>query len=145
MFSVLKFIWIVCKAFPALMNVRTNALAHVPDQTKWLAMVMLSCFWALAFSLYVGELMTIGYNIIGHIAIVTMAFVTWWTFKNFRERTPGRREIDYLRMPDRSSRCDELTDEQREAAIVRLNRNTWNDPELTKQDQYQKENQNVNA
>lgn len=145
MFSVLKFIWIVCRAFPALMNVRTNALAHVPDQTKWLAMIMLGSFWALAFSLYIGELWLIGYNIMGHVAIITMVFVTWWTFKNYREREPRRREIDYLRTPDRSSRCDELTDEQREAAIVRLNRNTWNEPKLTKQDQYRKENENVNT
>lgn len=119
MFSLLKFVWMVFKAFPALMNVRTNALAHVPDQTKWLAMIMLGSFWALAFSLYIGELWLIGYNIIGHIAIITMAFVTWWTFKNYRTRPLSRREIDWLRMPDRSSRCDELTDEQRKAAVDR--------------------------
>jgi len=123
MFSVLKFIWIVFKAFPALMNVRTNALANVPDHTKWLAMIMLSCFWALAFSLYVGELITIGHNILGHVAIVTMAFVTWWTFRSFLQTVPGRTGLDYLRAPDRSSRCDELTDEQREQAAERLQRN----------------------
>jgi hypothetical protein len=120
MFSVLKFIWIVCRAFPALMNVRTNALANVPDQTKWLAMIMLSCFWALAFSLYVGELITIGYNILGHVAIVTMAFVTWWTFRGFLRRVPDRTGIDYLLAPDRSSRCDEYTDEQRAELAKRI-------------------------
>lgn len=118
MFSLLKFIWLVFKAFPALMNVRTNALAHVPDQTKWLAMVMLSSFWALAFTLYVGELMYIGYNILGHIAVVTMVFVTWYVFRSLNRSNP--RGADYLRMPDRSSRCDELTEEQRQAAIVRV-------------------------
>lgn len=117
MFSLLKFIWIVLRAFPGLMNVRTNALANVPDQTKWLAMVMLSCFWALAFSLYIGELMTIGYNILGHVAIVTMVFVTWWTFKSLNRSNP--RGANYLRMPDYSSRCDELTEEQRLAALSR--------------------------
>lgn len=117
MFALLKFFWMVLKAFPALMNVRTNALAHVPDQTKWLAMVMLSSFWALAFSLYVGELMMIGYNIIGHIAIVTMVFVTWNVFRTLN-RTNSR-GANYLRMPDFSSRCDELTEEQRAAALNR--------------------------
>lgn len=117
MFSLLKFIWIVLRAFPGLMNVRTNALANVPDQTKWLAMVMLSCFWALAFSLYIGELMTIGYNILGHVAIVTMVFVTWWTFKSLNRSNP--RGANYLRMPDYSSRCDELTEEQRLASLSR--------------------------
>lgn len=118
MFSILKFIWIVFKAFPGLMNVRTNALANVPDQTKWLAMVMLSSFWALAFTLYVGELMYIGYNILGHIAIVTMVFVTWYTFRSLNIGNP--RGADYLRMPDYSSRCDEMTDEQRLDAIQKV-------------------------
>lgn len=122
MFAVLKFIWFVCQAFPGLLNIRTNALANIPDPTKYLAMIMLSCFWALAFSLYVGEIMTIGYNIMGHIAIITMVFVTWWTFRGFLQRGPRRRGEDYLRAPDRSSRCDELTDEQRFEAAERLRR-----------------------
>lgn len=112
MFSVLKFIWIVFKAFPALLNIDRNALKNVPDQTKYLAMIMLSCFWCLAFGLYVGELLTIGYNMIGHIAIITMVFVTWWVFRSLNTSNP--RGADYLRMPDYSSRCDEYTDEQRE-------------------------------
>lgn len=120
MFAVLKFIWIVCRAFPGLLNIRTNALAAVPDPTKYLAMIMLSCFWALAFSLYVGEIMTIGYNILGHIAIITMAFVTWWTFRGFLRRQPARSGTDYLRAPDRSSRCDEYTDEQRAELAKRI-------------------------
>lgn len=118
MFSILKFIWIVFKAFPALMSVRTNALAHVPNQTKWLAMVMLSSFWALAFTLYIGELMYIGYNVLGHIVIVTMVFVTWYVFRSLNSSNP--RGADYLRMPDYSSRCDEMTDEQRLATVQRL-------------------------
>jgi len=82
MFSVLKFIYIVFKAFPALLNVDRNALANVPNPTKYLAMIMLSCFWCLAFGLYIGELLTIGYNMLGHVAIVTMVFVTWYTFRS---------------------------------------------------------------
>ena len=111
MFSVLKFIYIVFQAFPSLLHIDRNALKHVPDQTKYLAMIMLSCFWCLAFGLFAGELFFIGYNMIGHVAIVTMVFVTWWTFRNLN-RTNSR-GVDYLRMPDRSSRCDEYTDEQR--------------------------------
>ena len=118
MFSVLKFIWIVCQAFPGLLNVDRNALKNVPDASKYLAMVMLSCFWCLAFGLYIGELFTIGYNMIGHIAIVTMAFVTGWLFRSINQS--GSRGIDYLRMPDKSSRCDEYTDEQREQLAKRI-------------------------
>lgn len=120
MFALIKFIWIVFKAFPHLLNIDRNALKHVPDQTKYLAMIILSCFWCLAFGLYFGELYTIGYNMLGHVAIVTMAFVTWWTFRNFERNTPGHGGINYLRAPDRSSRCDEYTDQQREELAKNL-------------------------
>jgi hypothetical protein len=117
MFSVLKFIWIVFKAFPALLNVDRNALANVPSPTKYLAMILLSCFWCLAFGLYIGELLTIGYNMLGHVAIVTMVFVTWYVFRSLNHT--NARGADWLRMPDYSSRCDELTDEQRRANATR--------------------------
>lgn len=121
MFSVLKFLWIVCKAFPNLLNVDRNALKNVPDPTKYLSMVMLSCFWCLAFGLYIGELLTIGYNMIGHIAIVTMVFVTWRVFKGFNTNTNSRQYTqEYLRAPDRSSRCDEYTDEWRKGIVAKL-------------------------
>lgn len=118
MFSVLKFIYIVFMAFPSLLNVDRNALANVPNPTKYLAMILLSCFWCLAFGIYIGELMFIGYNMLGHVAIVTMVFVTWWTFRSLNTGNP--RGKDYLRMPDYSSRCDEMTEEQRLAAVQRL-------------------------
>ena len=118
MFSVLKFLWIVFKAFPALLNVDRNALKNVPNPIKYLAMIMLSCFWCLAFGLYIGELLTIGYNMIGHVAIVTMVFVTWITFRGLNTGNP--RGADYLRMPDYSSRCDEYTDEQRTELAQRI-------------------------
>ena len=41
MFSVLKFFWILFKAFPDLLNVDRNALKVVPVQTKYLAMILL--------------------------------------------------------------------------------------------------------
>ena len=113
MFSIIKFIWIITREFPRLLQIDRNALKHVPDPTKYLAMILLSCFWCLAFGLFIGELLTIGYNMIGHIAIISMVFVTWWTFKNYKIKNSVRRSEDYLRMPDRSSRCDEYTPEQR--------------------------------
>lgn len=115
MFGLLKFIWLVGKTFLNLLNVNRNALKYIPDETKYLAMIMLSCFWCLAFGLYFSELTTIAYNMGGHVLLITMCFVTWWTFRNYQSRSSqiGRRGSDYLRMPDRGSRCDELTDEQR--------------------------------
>lgn len=118
MFSILKFIWIVFKAFPALLNIDKNALKDVSDYGKYFTMILLSCFWCLAFGLYIGELLTIGYNMIGHIAIITMVFVTWWTFRSYGVGA-ARTSVDWLRAPDRSSRCDELTEDQRREAVSR--------------------------
>jgi hypothetical protein len=120
MFSVLKFFYLLFKSFPDLMNIDRNALKGVPDPTKYLAMIMLSCFWCLAFGLYVGELFFIGYNMIGHVAVVTMVFVTWWTFKSLSLQGAKSPTSDYLRMPDRSSRCDEYTPLQREQMAAKL-------------------------
>lgn len=115
MFGILKFIWLVGKSFVNLLNVDRNALKHIPNETKYLAMIMLSCFWCVAFGLYFGEFSNIAYNMGGHVALITMCFVTWWTFRNYQKQSaPYKyRGQDFLRMPDRSSRCDELTDEQR--------------------------------
>jgi len=117
MFSVLKFIWIVFKAFPALLNVDRNALAHVPSPTKYLAMILLICFWCLAFGLYMGEPLSVGYNMLGHVAIFTMVFVSLYVLRSLNHT--NARGADYLRMPDYSSRCDEMTDEQRRASAAR--------------------------
>ena len=118
MFGLLKFVWLLGRSFVNLLNVDRNALAHVPNPTKYLAMILLSCFWCLAFGLYIGELLTIGYNMLGHVAIVTMVFVTWYTFRNLNTDNP--RGANYLRMPDYSSRCDEYTDEQRAELAKRI-------------------------
>lgn len=118
MFSLIKFLYLVGREFPRLLNVRLNAIRYVPDPTKYLAMIMLSCFWCLAFGIYIGELMTIGYNMIGHVAIISMVFVTWYTFRGLQSgKTRG---VNYLRAPDYSSRCDEMTEEQRLAAVAKF-------------------------
>jgi len=59
----------------------------------------------------------------GHIAVTSMAFVTWDVFKQ-SNRTYGPRAgtEDWLRMPDRSSRCDEMTDDERNVRIKELNK-----------------------
>ena len=116
MFAVLKFIWRICTNFRYLLDIDRNALASVPDYAKYFSMVLLSCFWALAFGLYIGELFFIGYSMLGHIAVITMVFVTWWTFRGYQERAKflPRRDDSWLRAPDRSARDDELSDEQRQ-------------------------------
>ena len=116
MFSLFKLIWIILKNFKYLLDVDRNALANIPDYAKYFSMVLLSCFWALAFGLYVGEFYFIGYSMLGHIALISMVFVTWWTFRSYQERAKfqPRRGVDWLRAPDRSARDEEMTDEQRQ-------------------------------
>lgn len=137
MFSVLKFIYVLSRAFRDGLNPNLNSLRHAPVYLRYLTSVLLACFWCLAFGLYIGELLTIGYNMIGHIAIISMAFATGYIMRLFR-KTYGPREgtEEYLRMPDRSSRCDEMTDEQRQAKIHQwYYNNVWLDPRLSQQDQ----------
>jgi len=136
MFSVLKFIWLVSRSSWDIMNPNLNPLRHAPVYVKYFLSILLGCFWSLAFGIYVGELLTIGYNMIGHIAIISMAFATGYVMRVFT-KTYGPRtgSIDYLRMPDRSSRCDEMTDEERLNKIQEWNRrNVWNDPQLSQKD-----------
>jgi len=121
MFSVLKFIYIVFKAFRDGLNPNLNSLRYAPTYVKYLTSILLACFWCLAFGIYIGELLIIGYNMIGHIALISMAFATGIVMQVFK-RTYGPRlgTEDYLRQPDRSSRCDELTDEQRRELATRI-------------------------
>jgi hypothetical protein len=137
MFSVLKFIYILFKASRDIVNPDINPLRHAPVYVKYFLSILLGCFWSLAFGLYIGELFTIGYNMLGHIAIISMVFATWAVFTSV-ENVYGPRggTQDWLRMPDRSSRCDELTEEQRIARVKEWNnRDIWNDPAYSKDEE----------
>lgn len=123
MYGLLKFLMLVGSTFRDLLSVDRNALAAVPASYKYLVMIMLSCFWALAFGLYVGEVLFIGYSMIGHIALITMAFVTWYTFRNLKRihSWSMRGNYELLRDPARLPKCHEMTDEERVQAVIRLN------------------------
>ena len=98
----------------SLLDPNLNPLRHAPALVRYFATVILASLWCLAFGVYFGDIQLISYNITGHIAVISMAFVTWTVFKQF-DRIYGSREgtQEWLRMPDRSSRCDEMTEEQR--------------------------------
>jgi hypothetical protein len=121
MFSVLKFIYILFRASRDVIDPNINPLRHAPAHIKYFASILLACFWCLAFGLYIGELFTIGYNMLGHIAIISMVFATWAVFTSVEKAySPRKGTVDYLRMPDRSSRRDELTDEKRQALASKI-------------------------
>jgi hypothetical protein len=114
MFTILKFFWSFPSAAWDLLNPNVNPLRYAPVHIKYFASVLLGCFWSLAFGIYAGELLYIGHNMIGHIAIISMVFATWAVFRSVENvYGPRSNTVDWLRAPDRSSRCDELTDEQR--------------------------------
>lgn len=126
MYGSIKFLLFVLSSFKDLLNVDRNELSTVPTETKFLAMIMLSLFWCLSFGLYAGELLFIGKSMAGHIALVTMAFVTWWIFKRvkqtyFKPMSFMRHEFELLRDPARFPKCYEMTDEEREQAALKLN------------------------
>lgn len=117
MFGLYKFLVALFKAALQILDPDRNALKDAPPQIKYITSVFLAAFWALAFSLYTGELWYLGYNIIGHFAVVTMVFVTWLVFKHFRRTYTERTEYDVLRDPNRLPKCYELTDEEKAQAL----------------------------
>lgn len=117
MFGLIKFLIALFRVGLQILDPDRNALKDAPPQIKYITSVFLAGFWALAFSLYTGELWYLGYNIIGHFAVVTMAFVTWLVFKHFRRTYTERTEYDLLRDPNRMPKCYELTDEEKAQAL----------------------------
>lgn len=119
MFGLIKFLIALFRAGLQILDPDRNALKDAPPQIKYITSILLAGFWALAFSLYTGELWYLGYNIIGHVAVVTMAFITWLVFRHFRQKYTLRNEYDLLRDPNRLPKCYELTDEEKEQALKR--------------------------
>lgn len=120
MFGLIKFFIYSIKSSAAVLNPAKNVLSQAPVETRYLYSIMLGTFWSLAFGLYVGELITIGYNMIGHVAVITMAFATWWVFRSVRRANPTSRDAyELLRSADRAPKCYEMTDEERLEAVAK--------------------------
>jgi hypothetical protein len=113
-YSIFKFFYFLLRRGGSLLNPNLNPLRHAPPFIRYFATIILACFWCLAFGLYYSEFSFIAYNMLGHIAVITMVFTTWCVFvQSDRIYAPRVGTHDWLRMPDRSSRCDEMTDEER--------------------------------
>ena len=67
------------------LNPACNALKDSPPEWKFLASVILATFWCLAFGILTGELLLIGYSIIGHYAVLFCIFLTWSIFRLTRK------------------------------------------------------------
>jgi len=113
MIGLYKFLRLLLKTFWQLLDPNFNGLKDAPMQTKYIVSFWLACFWALAFSLYAGELYYLGYNVFGHGAVISMAFITWLVIKTIQKQYPERSKYDQLRQPDRRERDSEMSDEER--------------------------------
>jgi len=69
-----------------LLDGTKNALKNAPMEYKFLASNLLASLWCIAFGIFTAELLFIGYNIIGHIALITMVFFTWFVFTAERKK-----------------------------------------------------------
>jgi hypothetical protein len=108
--------WALYKGGRNVLNPNYNAMKHAPVEVKFLATVILACFWCLAFGLTVGDYMNIAPNMLGHLALLIMTFVTWHTFRWFRSRYTVPVTPPLMRDPQRQQRDYELTDQERELA-----------------------------
>lgn len=120
MFGLLKFLLAVCRTFYELLDPNLNAMRNAPASIKYGASVLLACLWCLAFGLYVGELTLIGYNMFGHIAIISMAFFTWLVVKTVTKQYPVRNQYEILRDPGRAPKCYDMTEEEKLVALQQI-------------------------
>lgn len=117
MWGSFKFLLAIYRAALQLLDPDRNALRFAPPQIKYGASILLACLWCLAFGVYIGELWSIGYNMLGHIFVLSMVFVTWTVFKTVTLRYPERNEYELLRDPNRTPKCYEMTEEERISAV----------------------------
>ena len=67
-----------------------NALSSAHGEWKCTMSIILAGMWCLIFGIYTAELTFIGYNILGHIALITGIFVTHRAFRTAREYSPNK-------------------------------------------------------
>ena len=80
--------WFVLGNFAyGLLDSGKNALKTAPMEYKYLVSNLLASMWCIAFGIFTAELLFIGYNIIGHIALITMVFFTWFVFTTEKRKT----------------------------------------------------------
>ena len=92
MIGLIKFFIFLVSSSLAVLDPAKNVLREAPVETKYFYSILLSLFWCLAFGLYVGEFLTIGYNMIGHVALISMAFLTWWVFYSVKQANQSSRD-----------------------------------------------------
>ncbi|MBY5268409.1 hypothetical protein [Spiribacter salinus] len=75
-----------------LIDPASNALSNAPLEWKYLATNILAFMWCVSFGLYIGEYIMIGYSIIGHMALITMCFLTFFLMRHSRRNFDANQE-----------------------------------------------------
>ena len=75
MTSSLNLFEFIFQKLRSLLDPNLNPLRHAPAFVRYLATILLASFWCLAFGVYFGDIQNIGYNMLGHAAVISMVFV----------------------------------------------------------------------
>lgn len=82
--------WVALTKFGyGLLDSSKNALRFAPMEYKYLLTILLSAMWCIAFGIFTAELIYIGYNIIGHTALISCVFFTWFVFTTEKTKAPA--------------------------------------------------------
>ncbi|CAM3799083.1 hypothetical protein [Polynucleobacter brandtiae] len=119
MYSIIKFVLFLFHSGWKILNPNLNPLRNAPLQVKYFATVLLGCFWSLAFCLYTAQFFFIGINMLAHIVLISMIFVTWYTFTYFRKKYPSRNLPPLMRDRYFAPKCYEMTEAEKSFAIKR--------------------------
>ena len=95
-------------------------MRNSPTHIKYLGTIFLASLWCIAFGIYTAQFFYIGINLLAHVGIITMCFVTWYCFKLFLRKYPDPYPL--MRDPSFSPKCYELTDIERLAAIAKADK-----------------------
>ena len=88
---------------------KLNPMRGAPPHIKYFATIVLGCLWSLVFGLYTAQFFYIGLNMLAHMAVISMAFLTWYTFRRFKT-TYGSGSYPLMRDPNFQPKCYEMTD-----------------------------------
>ena len=74
-------------AYNAIMNIKTNALKHLPFQVKFMSMQVLAWMWSAVFGIYIVEsIYAFGISALAHALFITMTVLTALYFRQVQKQ-----------------------------------------------------------
>ena len=113
--DITKFLSSLLRGIWGVLNPNLNPLRNAPVFLKYFVTILLALFWSLAFGLYTKQFLYISYNMLAHIAVISMGFITWYTFRYFSRTYPDPYPL--MRDPNFSPKCYEMTDAEKQQAV----------------------------